>query len=149
MHPAEKNPGEFHGISKFDIMTGNPEISSEDCYSTIFGRELLRLAREDERICAVTAAMKYGTGLQYFSSALKDRFFDVGIAEQHAVTFCAGLASMGKLPVFAVYSSFLQRAVDQMIHDSAIVGNHIVIGIDRAGIVGEDGETHQEFSTFQ
>lgn len=141
--PAEKNPGEFHGISKFDIMTGNPEISSEDCYSTIFGRELLRLAREDERICAVTAAMKYGTGLQYFSSALKDRFFDVGIAEQHAVTFCAGLASMGKLPVFAVYSSFLQRAVDQMIHDSAIVGNHIVIGIDRAGIVGEDGETHQ------
>ena len=75
--PAEKNPGEFHGISKFDIMTGNPEISSEDCYSTIFGRELLRLAREDERICAVTAAMKYGTGLQYFSSALKDRFFDV------------------------------------------------------------------------
>ena len=141
--PAEKNPGEFHGLSKFDIMTGNPEISSEDCYSTIFGRELLRLAREDERICAVTAAMKYGTGLQYFSSALKDRFFDVGIAEQHAVTFCAGLASMGKLPVFAVYSSFLQRAVDQMIHDSAIVGNHIVIGIDRAGIVGEDGETHQ------
>ena len=141
--PAEKNPGEFHGISKFDIMTGNPEISSEDCYSTIFGRELLRLAREDERICAVTAAMKYGTGLQYFSSALRDRFFDVGIAEQHAVTFCAGLASMGKLPVFAVYSSFLQRAVDQMIHDSAIVGNHIVIGIDRAGIVGEDGETHQ------
>ena len=141
--PAEKNPGEFHGIAKFDIMTGNPEISSEDCYSTIFGRELLRLAREDERICAVTAAMKDGTGLQYFSSALKDRFFDVGIAEQHAVTFCAGLASMGKLPVFAVYSSFLQRAVDQMIHDSAIVGNHIVIGIDRAGIVGEDGETHQ------
>lgn len=141
--PAEKNPGEFHGISKFDIMTGNPEISSEDCYSTVFGRELLKLAKKDDRICAVTAAMKYGTGLQYFSNELKERFFDVGIAEQHAVTFCAGLASMGKLPVFAVYSSFLQRAVDQMIHDSAIVGNHIVIGIDRAGIVGEDGETHQ------
>lgn len=141
--PAEKNPGEFHGISKFDIMTGNPEVSSDDCYSTVFGRELLRLAKEDERICAVTAAMKYGTGLQFFSSELKNRFFDAGIAEQHAVTFCAGLASAGKLPVFAVYSSFLQRAVDQMIHDVAIGGNHVVIGIDRAGIVGEDGETHQ------
>lgn len=141
--PAEKNPGEFHGISKFDILTGNPEISSDDCYSTVFGRELLRLAKEDERICAVTAAMKYGTGLQYFSSELKDRFFDAGIAEQHAVTFCAGLASAGKLPVFAVYSSFLQRATDQMIHDVSIGKNHVVIGIDRSGIVGEDGETHQ------
>lgn len=141
--PAEKNPGEFHGISKFDILTGNPEVSTDDCYSTVFGKELLRLAKEDERICAVTAAMKYGTGLQYFSSELKERFFDVGIAEQHAVTFCAGLASQGMLPVFAVYSSFLQRAVDQMIHDVVIGKNHIVIGIDRAGIVGEDGETHQ------
>lgn len=141
--PAEKNPGEYHGISKFDIITGNPEVSSDDCYSTVFGRELLRLAENDEKICAVTAAMKYGTGLQYFSSALKERFFDVGIAEQHAVTFCAGLASAGKLPVFAVYSSFLQRAADQMIHDAAIGRYHVVIGIDRAGIVGEDGETHQ------
>ncbi|MBQ7046528.1 MAG: 1-deoxy-D-xylulose-5-phosphate synthase, partial [Oscillospiraceae bacterium] len=141
--PAEKNPSEFHGISKFDIMTGNPEVSSDDCYSTAFGRELVRLGREDRRICAVTAAMKYGTGLQYFSDELKDRFFDVGIAEPHAMTFCAGLASAGKLPVFAVYSSFLQRAADQMIHDVAIGGNHVVVGIDRAGIVGEDGETHQ------
>lgn len=141
--PAEKNPGEFHGISKFDILTGNPEVSTDDCYSTVFGKELLRLAKQDERICAVTAAMKYGTGLQYFCSELKERFFDVGIAEQHAVTFCAGLASAGKLPVFAVYSSFLQRAVDQMIHDVVIGKNHVVIGIDRAGIVGEDGETHQ------
>lgn len=141
--PAEKNPGEFHGISKFDIMTGNPEVSSDDCYSTVFGKELLKLAKEDERICAVTAAMTCGTGLQYFSAELKDRFFDVGIAEQHAVTFCGGLAAMGKLPVFAVYSSFLQRAVDQMIHDVAIGKNHVVLGIDRAGIVGEDGETHQ------
>lgn len=141
--PAEKNPGEFHGISKFDILTGNPEVSSDDCYSTVFGKELLRLAKKDEKICAVTAAMKYGTGLQYFSAELKDRFFDVGIAEQHAVTFCGGLASAGKLPVFAVYSSFLQRAADQMIHDVAIGNNHVVIGIDRAGIVGEDGETHQ------
>ncbi len=141
--PAEKNPGEFHGISRFDIITGNPEVSSDDCYSTVFGRELLRLAKDDERICAVTAAMKYGTGLQFFSGELKNRFFDVGIAEQHAMTFCAGLASAGKLPVFAVYSSFLQRAVDQMIHDVAIGSNHVVVGIDRAGIVGEDGETHQ------
>lgn len=140
--PAEKNPGEFHGISKFDIMTGNPEVSSDDCYSTVFGRELLKLAKEDDRICAVTAAMKYGTGLQYFCNALKERFFDVGIAEQHAVTFSAGLASMGKIPVFAVYSSFLQRAVDQLIHDVSIGKNHIVLGIDRAGVVGEDGETH-------
>ena len=141
--PAEKNPGEFHGISKFDIMTGNPEVSSDDCYSTVFGRELLKLALKDQKICAVTAAMKYGTGLQYFSNQLKDRFFDVGIAEQHAVTFSAGLASMGKIPVFAVYSSFLQRAIDQLIHDVTIGKNHIVLGIDRAGIVGEDGETHQ------
>ncbi len=141
--PAEKNPGEFHGISKFDIMTGNPETSSGDCYSTYFGKELVNLAAEDENICAVTAAMKYGTGLQYFASEYKDRFFDVGIAEQHGVTFASGLASMGKLPVFAVYSSFLQRATDQLIHDAAIGNNHIVLGIDRAGIVGEDGETHQ------
>ena len=141
--PAEKNPGEFHGISKFDIMTGNPEVSSDDCYSTVFGKELLRLGLEDKRICTVTAAMKYGTGLQYFSSHIKERFFDVGIAEQHAVTFCAGLAAMGKLPVFAVYSSFLQRGVDQLIHDVSIGKNHVVLGIDRAGIVGEDGETHQ------
>lgn len=140
--PAEKNPSEFHGISKFDIMTGNPEVSSSDSYSTCFGRELVRLAMDDEKICAVTAAMTYGTGLQYFATEHRERFFDVGIAEQHAVTFSAGLASMGKIPVFAVYSSFLQRAIDQLIHDVSIGKNHVVIGIDRAGIVGEDGETH-------
>lgn len=141
--PAEKNPGEYHGISKFDILTGNPEVSGDDCYSTTFGKELVRLAKKDKRICAVTAAMKYGTGLQFFSNEIKDRFFDVGIAEQHAVTFSAGLASMGFIPVFAVYSSFLQRSYDQLIHDAAICNTHIVLGIDRAGIVGEDGETHQ------
>ncbi|MDE5916703.1 MAG: 1-deoxy-D-xylulose-5-phosphate synthase, partial [Oscillospiraceae bacterium] len=141
--PAESNPGEFHGISRFDIMTGNPEVSSDDCYSTVFGRELLKIAKKDNRVCAVTAAMKYGTGLQYFSGEIKNRFFDVGIAEQHAMTFSAGLAAMGKIPVFAVYSSFLQRAVDQMIHDVSIGSYHVVVGIDRAGIVGEDGETHQ------
>lgn len=141
--PAEKNPGEYHGISKFDIKTGNPEVSADESYSTEFGKELVRLAREDDRICAVTAAMKYATGLHYFASEFRERFFDVGIAEQHAVTFSAGLASMGYIPVFAVYSSFLQRAYDQIIHDAAICNMHIVIGVDRAGVVGEDGVTHQ------
>lgn len=141
--PAEKNPGEYHGISKFDVMTGNPEVSVDTCFSTVFGQELARLGREDQRICAITAAMKYGTGLQFFASECRDRFFDVGIAEQHAVTFAASLASMGHLPVFAVYSSFLQRAYDQLLHDVAISNLHVVLGIDRAGIIGEDGETHQ------
>ncbi len=141
--PAEMNPSQFHGVSKFDVMTGNPEVSGADCYSTIFGKELTRLAGENEKICAITAAMKYGTGLQYFEAEYPDRFFDVGIAEQHAVTFAAGLASMGKIPVFAVYSTFLQRSYDQLVHDVAIGGLHVVLGIDRAGIVGEDGETHQ------
>ncbi len=141
--PAEKNPGEYHGIPRFDILTGNPEVSANVCFSTEFGKHLAALAKEDRRICAVTAAMKYGTGLQHFSAECKERFFDVGIAEQHAVTFCASMASMGRLPVFAVYSSFLQRAYDQLMHDVGIGRQHVVLGIDRAGIVGEDGETHQ------
>lgn len=141
--PAEKNPGEYHGISKFDIETGNPEVSANKCYSTVFGKELVKIAEKDDRICAVTAAMKYGTGLQFFSKRYPERFYDVGIAEQHAVTFCGGLASMGQIPVFAVYSSFLQRAYDQLIHDVSIGKLHVILGIDRAGVVGEDGETHQ------
>lgn len=141
--PAEKNPGAFHGISKYDMQSGNPEIISDDSYSAVFGKALNEFAQRDNRICAITAAMKYGTGLQYFYSEHKDRFFDVGIAEQHAVTFSAGLAEAGMIPVFAVYSSFLQRAYDQLLHDAAIRNTHIVVGIDRAGIVGEDGETHQ------
>ena len=141
--PAEKNPGEYHGISKFDIVTGNPEVSAGDSYSTVFGKELLALAEQDDRICAITAAMKYGTGLQFFGKRFPERFYDVGIAEQHAVTFAGGLASMGQIPVFAVYSTFLQRAYDQLIHDVAIGKLHVVLGVDRAGIVGEDGETHQ------
>lgn len=140
--PAEKNPSQFHGVSKFDIITGNPEVSGADCYSTVFGKELTRLAREDDRICAVTAAMKFGTGLQYFEAEMPERFFDVGIAEQHAVTFSAALACSGMIPVFAVYSTFLQRSYDQLVHDVAISGAHVVLGIDRAGAVGEDGETH-------
>ena len=141
--PAEMNPSQFHGVSKFDIMTGNPEVSGDNSYSAVFGQELTRLAGEDDRICAITAAMEYGTGLQYFEAEHPERFYDVGIAEQHAVTFAAGLASQGMIPVFAVYSTFLQRSYDQLIHDVAIGGLHVVLGIDRAGIVGEDGETHQ------
>lgn len=141
--PAEKNPGEYHGVSPFEVSTGNPEVSTDNSYSAVFGKELLSMAKIDNRICAVTAAMKYGTGLQYFYYELPERFFDVGIAEQHAVTFSAGMAKMGHIPVFAVYSTFLQRAYDQILHDVAIAGVHLVFGIDRAGIVGEDGETHQ------
>lgn len=141
--PAEKNPSKFHGVSKFDVMTGNPEVSGSDCYSEVFGKELVRLAEEHEEICAVTAAMKYGTGLQYFETSFPERFFDVGIAEQHAAAFASGLASSGMIPVFAVYSTFLQRAYDQMIHDIAIGKQHVVLAVDRAGVVGEDGETHQ------
>ena len=140
--PAEENPGEYHGIGSFEIETGNPDVVAEDSFSTIFGKELVELAKKDSRVFAVTAAMKYGTGLQYFAKEFPDRFFDVGIAEEHAVTFCGGLASMGMIPVFAVYSTFLQRSFDQLIHDLSIGGMHAVIGVDRAGIVGDDGETH-------
>lgn len=141
--PAEDNPGEFHGIGSFEIATGNPDVVLSDSFSSVFGKELAEIAQDNKKICAVTAAMKYGTGLQYFYKAFPERFFDVGIAEEHAVTFCGGLASMGMIPVFAVYSSFLQRGYDQIIHDLAICNTHAVIGVDRAGIVGEDGETHQ------
>lgn len=141
--PAEDNPGEFHGVGSFEIKTGNPDVVASDSFSSVFGKELTRLGEENKKICAVTAAMKYGTGLQYFAKAYPKRFFDVGIAEEHAVTFCAGLSSMGMIPVFAVYSSFLQRAYDQLIHDLAICNTHAVIGVDRAGLVGDDGETHQ------
>jgi len=141
--PAEKNPSLFHGVPKFDIITGNPEVSGNDCYSDVFGKELAEMAAHDKRICAITAAMTFGTGLQYFQEQFPERFYDVGIAEQHAVTFSAGLAAAGMIPVFAVYSTFLQRAYDQLLHDVAIGKLHVILGIDRAGIVGEDGETHQ------
>ena len=139
---AEKDAASFHGIGSFNIDTGEP-ISSKENYSGVFGKELCRLADMDNRICAITAAMRTGTGLADFAKQFKDRFFDVGIAEEHAVTFAAGMSVGGMLPVFAVYSSFLQRGYDQIIHDAAMQWAHIVIGIDRAGIVGEDGETHQ------
>ncbi|MBE6837272.1 MAG: 1-deoxy-D-xylulose-5-phosphate synthase [Ruminococcus sp.] len=140
--PAEENPGEYHGVGSFEIETGNPDIVSADSFSSAFGNELVKLAEKDDRICAVTAAMKYGTGLQHFAKAYPERFFDVGIAEEHAATFCGGLAVMGKIPVFAVYSTFVQRCYDQIIHDLSISNTHTVFGIDRAGIVGDDGETH-------
>ena len=141
--PAERNPGEYHGVGSFEIATGNPDVVEADSFSSVMGKELCRMGRKDKRICAVTAAMKYGTGLQYFAKSFPERFFDVGIAEEHAVTFCGGLASMGMVPVFAVYSTFLQRSYDQLIHDLAISRIHAVMCIDRAGIVGSDGETHQ------
>ncbi len=142
---AEKNPGEFHGTPGFEVATGvtkgKPGATN---FSNEFGKYLTELAKKDERICAITAAMKYGTGLNFFSKEFKakGRFFDVGIAEPHAVTFAGGLAAEGMLPVFAVYSSFLQRCYDGLIHDLSIVRQHVVLGIDRAGIVGADGETH-------
>ena len=140
--PAEDKPGEFHGIGKFDIDSGEP-ISSHRGFSAVFGSFLCELAENDGKICAITAAMAYGTGLREFSHLYKERFFDVGIAEEHAVTFGCGLAAKGMRPVFAVYSTFLQRAYDQLIHDAALGKLHLVLAIDRAGIVGSDGETHQ------
>ncbi len=140
--PAEKNSGAFHALSPIEKCS-NPEIITDDIYSAVFGKELLRLSELDDKICAITAAMKYGTGLQFFAEKHPERFFDVGLAEQHAVTFAGGLAYEGFIPVVCVYSSFLQRAYDQIIHDLSISKLHVVLCIDRAGIVGEDGETHQ------
>lgn len=138
---AEKMPSEFHGIAKFDIETGEP-ISGGDNFSSHFGDTLCEIAEHDDRICAVTAAMSIGTGLDKFSERFPDRFFDVGIAEQHAVTFTSGLAKNGKVPIFAVYSTFLQRAYDQLIHDISLQRSHCIFAVDRAGFVGEDGVTH-------
>lgn len=141
-HYAEKNPKAFHGTSGFDVKNGLKSIPKSD-FSSVFGRELFNLAKDDARICAITAAMKLGTGLSYFARNFKNRFFDVGIAEEHAVTFAGGLSAGGMLPVFAVYSTFLQRSYDQIIHDVSLQNLKVVFAIDRAGIVGEDGETHQ------
>ena len=140
---AEKDPLNYHGVSPFDVETGNGAVSSSLTFSDVFGSCLLDLGRTDSKICAITAAMSAGTGLNLFAASYEDRFFDVGIAEEHAVTFACGLASKGYLPVFAVYSTFLQRAYDQVLHDAACSGLHILLAVDRAGIVGEDGETHQ------
>ena len=142
--PAEKNPSRFHGIGPFDIKTGKSlSVGKGECYSAVFSRKICDIAKNDRSVVAITAAMPDGTGLDKFKKWFPDRFFDVGIAEEHAVTFSAGLAAGGMKPVFAVYSSFLQRAFDQILHDVCMQQLHVVFAIDRAGLVGSDGETHQ------
>lgn len=141
-HPAENNPAKFHGISAFNAKTGETAPSKES-YSDRFGKKLVALAENNKKIIAITGAMPNGTGLDLFAKKFASRFFDVGIAEQHGVTLCAGLASAGYIPVIPLYSSFLQRAYDQVLHDVCLQNLHVVFPIDRAGIVGADGETHQ------
>ena len=140
--PAEMDPNKFHGVSNFDIETGKTPENTGTSYSKCFGDELYKIAEKNDKIVAITAAMASGTGLSTFSKRFPTRFYDVGIAESHAVTFAAGLASQGYVPVFAVYSTFLQRAYDQILHDVALQNAHVIFAIDRAGIVGADGETH-------
>ena len=134
--PAEAEPDKYHGVSPAGAK------SCGESFSSVFGKRLAELARENGRICAITAAMEQGTGLDGFAAEFPGRFFDVGIAEGHAVSMAAGMAKQGLVPVFAVYSSFLQRSFDMLIHDVAILGLHVVFAVDRAGLVGEDGETH-------
>ena len=139
---AEQNPGKFHGISPFDPETGLVKKSGGESFSSVFGNALTDCAARDPRVCAITAAMADGTGLSGFAKEFPERFFDVAIAEGHGVSMAAGLASQGMIPVFAVYSTFLQRGYDQLIHDVALERLHVVFGVDRAGLVGPDGETH-------
>ncbi len=141
--PAEKNPLKFHGIGPFDPETGETPKKDGISYTEVFSRALCVIAEKNERVTAVTAAMPDGTGLLRFKKRFPERYFDVGIAEEHAVTFCSALSMTGFIPVFAVYSSFLQRGFDQVVHDVALQNAHVVFCIDRAGIVGGDGETHQ------
>ena len=140
---AEENPDKFHATGPFDIETGKPKKQKSKDYSKIFGEKLVNLAKENKNIVAITASMKDGTGLTQFQKEFPDRFFDIGIAEQHAVTLAAGMASQGLIPVVPIYSSFYQRAYDQVIHDVAIQNLPVIMCVDRAGIVGQDGETHQ------
>lgn len=142
--PAEQADDKFHGVGRFDVVTGKREkaASNAPSYTKVFSEELLRLGGEDDKVCAITAAMPDGTGLCAFKEAYPQRFFDVGIAEQHAVTFAAGLAAEGMKPVCAIYSTFMQRAYDQLIHDVALQGLPVRFAMDRAGLVGADGATH-------
>ena len=140
--PAERRPELFHGVGGFDPATGEIPPAAPD-FSAVFGAELAALAREDARVTAITAAMKEGTGLGPFAQEFPGRFFDVGIAEEHAAAMAAGMAAQGLVPVFAVYSTFLQRSYDMLLHDISLSGLHVVLGVDRAGIVGRDGQTHQ------
>lgn len=148
--PAEKNPVYFHGVGSFDVKTGNCSSSKKSIptYTEVFGDAMVKLAKEDQKIIAVTAAMPEGTGLTKFASTYPDRFFDVGIAEQHGITFAAGMATEGFKPVVAIYSTFLQRAYDQIVHDVCIEALPVVFAIDRGGIVGEDGPTHHGLFDF-
>jgi 1-deoxy-D-xylulose-5-phosphate synthase len=139
---AEESPRRFHGISPFEIDTGEVKTNNGSTYSKVFGNKLTSIAESAPGVVAITAAMPHGTGLHEFSKKFPNKFFDVGIAEQHAVTFAAGLSRNGMKPVVAIYSSFLQRAYDQILHDVSLQNLHVVFAIDRAGIVGEDGETH-------
>lgn len=142
--PAEKEPVKFHGVGPFEKETGMPvkQEKKAPTYTEVFGKTLIEMAENDKRIVAITAAMPEGTGLDVFAEKFPDRFFDVGIAEQHAVTFAAGLAKEGLIPVVAIYSTFLQRAYDEILHDIALQNLPIVLALDRAGIVGADGPTH-------
>lgn len=140
---AEESPSKYHAVGPFDLESGELNVSPKNSYSKAFGKALVNIAAQDEKVVAITAAMPDGTGLKCFSNKYKERFFDVGIAEEHAVTLAAGMASNGLKPVFAVYSTFLQRAFDQVLHDVCLQNLPVVFAIDRAGIVGEDGETHQ------
>ena len=140
---AEKNPDKFHATAPFDIKTGEPKKKKEKDFSAVFGEKLVELARKNDKIVAITASMKDGTGLKNFRKEFPNRFFDIGIAEQHAITLAAGMAKEGVIPVVPIYSSFYQRAYDQVIHDVAIQNLPVVMCVDRAGLVGADGETHQ------
>ena len=147
--PAERHPARFHGAEPFDIKTGVPSHPRDKAnYTDVFSTVMMKLGQRDEKVVAITAAMPDGTGLKRFKNAYPERFFDVGIAEEHAVTFAAGLAAGGLKPVVAVYSSFLQRAYDQILHDVCIQNLPVVFAIDRAGLVGSDGETHQGIFDF-
>ena len=144
LKPAEENPGEFHAVSSMDLShLTDPELSPKDSFSTTFGSALADLGDDEPRLCGITAAMKYGTGLNFFKHRHPDRFFDVGMAEEHAVSFAAGLASQGLLPVVAIYSTFFQRAYDQIIHDVNLMRLNVLFAVDRAGLVPGDGATHQ------
>lgn len=141
---AERHPSYFHGVEPFDVRTGKVLREKKSMTNTaVFARKLVELGKRDERIVAITAAMGKGTGVSLFANEFPDRAFDVGIAEEHAVTFAAGLAASGLVPVVAIYSSFLQRAYDQILHDVCLQGLHVIFAVDRSGLVGADGETHQ------
>lgn len=140
--PAEKNPRKFHGVGKFDPQTGETPVSNAVTFSETFGKTMIRLAEKNEKLCAITAAMPSGTGLLNFMEQYPQRLYDVGIAEEHAVSMAGGLAKQGMVPVVALYSTFLQRSYDMILQDICMLGLHVVLAVDRAGLVGEDGETH-------